>query len=335
MKLLNGVGLGTFPFANPFSKVDSNQARSIIKTFFKNGGEYIDTSPTYAYGEVEALLGKILKEYRRDSFFINSSCGFIRNGNSYIKSGRYNDVIRECEKSLKRLGLNELDMYISHTPDTETGTPFSETIHALETLKKQGKVKAIGVSNVNLDQLKEYNSSGSIQFIQNRFSLLNQNFEKEFIAYCKEQDIGIIAFQVIERGLLTSKFIHSINQISPKDLRMRKPEFQKKVVTVITNWVEKYLYPIAQKNNLPLPTLAIIWALAQDYISLCQCGATKPTQVEDNLKASKYQSEKIIQEIDLAYDILTQSLLKEYQKNVISFMGISIDDTLKGSSTGK
>lgn len=185
------------------------------------------------------------------------------------------------------------------------------------------------------DSIKEYNSTGSIEFIQNRFSLLNQNFSNELISYCKHQDIGIIAFQVIERGLLTEKFIQSNIKLESKDLRNRKPEFKETVRKVIVNWVEKSLYPLAQKNNLPIPALAIMWALSQDFISLCQCGATNQSQVLDNLKSVKCYSEEIIKDIESAYEQLTISLMKQYQKNVISFMGISIEDTLKGSATGK
>ena len=136
MKLLNGIGLGTFPFASPFTKVDESEALNIVTSYINGGGKYIDTAPTYAFGEVENLLGRILKKFNRDDFFINTSCGFIRQGNGYVKSGKYKDVIQDCEESLLRLGLNEIDLYISHTPDTETGTPFSETIAALEDLKK-------------------------------------------------------------------------------------------------------------------------------------------------------------------------------------------------------
>jgi len=335
MKLLNGLGLGTFPFASPFTKVDKESAKKIVATFIEHGGKYIDTSPTYAFGDVEVLLGEILKQINRDSFFINSSCGFVRNGDKYVKSGKYNDVIKECEDSLTRLGLNELDLYISHTPDTETGAPFSETIAALEELKKQGKIKAIGVSNVNLDQLKEYNESNSIQFIQNRFSLLNQNFNEKFVNYCQENEIGIIAFQVIERGLLTEKFINTKTEFDEGDLRNRKPEFEYNVRKVITQWVKSEIYPISVKYNIPISALAIKWALSKEYISLCQCGATNVNQVYSNLKAVSDEALEAIYEIDISYNRLTSSLMQKYKKSVISFMGISIEDTLKGSATGK
>ncbi len=335
MKLLNGIGLGTFPFASPFTKVDESEAVNIVTTYINAGGKYIDTAPTYAFGEVEILLGKILKKFKRDNFFINTSCGFVRQGNGYIKSGRYKDVIQDCDESLLRLGLNEIDLYISHTPDTETGTPFSETISAMEDLKKQGKIKAIGVSNVLLEQLKEYNQSNNVEFVQNRFSLLNQNFDEKFTDYCIKNRIGIVAFQVIERGILTEKFIDSNIELSKNDLRNKKPEFRKGVRWVIQNWVKEDLIPISIRYDLPLSALAIKWALSNDFIALCQCGASNTKQVINNLKSIQSSNSDIIDEINAAYNKLSDFLEKEYQQSVIDFLGISVIDTLKGSATGK
>lgn len=335
MKLLNGIGLGTFPFASPFTKVNESEASNIVTTYLNEGGKYIDTAPTYSFGEVEILLGKILKKFKRDNFFINSSCGFVRQGNGYVKSGRYKDVIQDCEESLLRLGLNEIDLYISHTPDTETGTPFSETISAMEDLKKQGKIKAIGVSNVSLEQLKEYNQSNSVEFVQNRFSLLNQNFDEDFTDYCIDNRIGIVAFQVIERGILTEKFINTNIELSENDLRNKKPEFRKVVRSVVQNWVNDDLLPISIRYDLPLSALAIKWALSNDYIALCQCGATNTKQVLNNLKSIQSSNSDVIDEINASYEKLSDFLEKEYQQTVIEFLGISLKDTLKGSATGK
>jgi aryl-alcohol dehydrogenase-like predicted oxidoreductase len=334
MILLNGIGLGTFPFANPFTKVSEAEATKIVDTFIRNGGKYIDTSPTYSFGEVENLLGRILKKFNRDDFFINTSCGFIRSGDGFKKSGRYNDVIKDCDESLLRLGLDEIDLYISHTPDTETNTPFSETIAALEDLKKQGKIKGIGVSNVTLDQLKEYNETGSVRFVQNRFSLLNQSIEPNFSDYCIKENIGVVAFQVIERGLLTERILENIT-LESNDLRNRKPEFAVNIKTVIAKWVKEELLPVAKKHELPLTAIAIKWALSNEFISMCQCGATNEKQVLNNIKALNKTKSNIIQEINDAYIKLEKTLFNNYNKSVIDFLGINLKDTTGGSASGK
>jgi aryl-alcohol dehydrogenase-like predicted oxidoreductase len=334
MILLNGIGLGTFPFANPFTKVDPKEAKKIVETFIDNGGKYIDTAPTYAFGAVEELLGKILKDFKRDDFFINTSCGFVRDGDGFKKSGKYDDVIKDCDESLMRLGLNEIDLYISHTPDTETNTPFSETISALDDLKKQGKIKEIGVSNVTLDQLKEYNFSNKVKYVQNRFSLLNQNIETGFTKYCLENEIGIVAFQVIERGLLTERVLNGL-KVDSSDLRNKKPEFNDNVKVIIGEWVSDNLLPISKKYQLPLTALSIKWALSNEYIAMCQCGATSTEQVKNNLKAITKTEGHLLSEIDHAYILLENRLLKEYDMSVTEFMGISMKDTTGGSASGK
>lgn len=321
MKLLNGIGLGTFPLANPFSTISEDTAHNIVRTYLDLGGIYIHTSPIYAFGNVEILLGKVLKDYSRDKFFINTSCGYVLKDGQFKISGKYKDVIEDCEGSLKRLGINEIDLYMSHLPDTNT--PFEETMGALEDLRKQGKIKNIGVSNVSLEQLKEYNKNGSVSYLQNRFSLLNQNFDKEFTDYCKEHNIGILAYQVIERGLLTNKVIDGI-KLREGDLRNKKPEFSIEIRNEIGEWVRKLLKPIADKNGIEVSALAIRWAVQRPYIALCLCGATNEGQVRDFMKVSSLNlNESLMGKMDAAYDALEDMLSQKYGKGVKEFMGIA------------
>src|SRR5262249_40309559 len=111
MKLLNGIGLGTFPFASPFTPVSSDAATTIIERYLDLGGIYFDVAPTYSFGGVVELLGNALQKYSRDRFFINSFCGYVLDrSNQYIKSGKFNDVIEDCNSSLKRLKVDYLDL---------------------------------------------------------------------------------------------------------------------------------------------------------------------------------------------------------------------------------
>jgi len=174
-----------------------------------------------------------------------------------------------------------------------------------------------------------------VEFVQNRFSLLNQNFDEDFTDYCIDNRIGIVAFQVIERGILTEKFINTNIELSENDLRNKKPEFRKEVRSVVQNWVKDDLLPISIRYDLPLSALAIKWALSNDYIALCQCGATNTKQVLNNLKSIQSNNSDVIDEINASYKKLSDFLEKEYQQTVIEFLGISLKDTLKGSATGK
>src|SRR6266852_885911 len=111
------LGLGTFPFASPFGEVRADVAADILSGFLSRGGKYIDTAPTYAFGETESLLGRLLSVVPRDDFIINTSCGWVRRGDGYELSGAATDVRKDLEESLHRLQLDYVDVYISHMPD--------------------------------------------------------------------------------------------------------------------------------------------------------------------------------------------------------------------------
>ncbi len=333
MKLLNGIGLGTFPFASPFTPVDGKTAGSILDAYLNGGGRYIDTAPTYGLGKVEELLGELLTKYPRDRFFINTSCGHVRDGEKLRLSGKYNDVLKECDESLRRLHLDYVDLYISHVPDPET--PFTETMRALEEIKKVGKAKHIGVSNVTLEQLQEYNASGSVEFVQNRFSLINQDLPSAFQDYCKANNIGVIAYQVLDRGLLTDSVLKKL-ALGENDLRRRKPEFRENVVREIGAWVGESLQPIAADANINVSTLAIWWALQQPSVALCQCGATNLKQVQQILKVPELQPmPEVLVDVDAAYGLLEKRIRDRFSQSVREFTGLATYNIYAGSPTGK
>lgn len=333
-KIRYKVGLGTFPFANPFGQMNESEAERILQTYLQSGGQYVDTAPTYAFGEVENTIGRIVKKIdpQRRYLSISSMCGHVLDeNNQFKKSGKYKDVIAACEGSLKRLQTDYLDFYISHTPDTET--PFEETISAMVELKKQGKIKNIGVSNVSLDQLKSYNSNGQVQFVENRFSLLNRNFSNDFLDYCKSHNIGIIGFQIIERGLLTDKVLEGIS-LRDGDLRLKKPEFALDVREVIGQWVKTSLKPIADELGLSISGLALWWAMQQPSMAICLTGATKEGQLQSTLKAlSVKPNSNVVKRIDEEYRKFENKISTEYSKSIRSFMGL--DQVVYKSPSGK
>jgi len=332
-KLLNGMGLGTFPFASPFGKMDDNYSREILHAFLKRCGKYIDVAPTYAFGKVEEMLGEEFKKLNRNQFFVNTSCGYVKNGDAYLVSGKYDDVIEDCEASLKRLQLDYIDLYISHIPDVKT--PFEETISAMRELKRQGKIKHIGVSNVTLEQLKEYNQNGDVEFVQNRFSLLNQSIDKDFSDYLMTNNIGLVAYQVLDRGLLTDKMLGKFS-VNDGDLRKKKPEFNENVINEISLWVTNDLKPIADKYGISISTLAIKWAQKQPFIAMCQCGATKLEQLADfEVAVNKLIPSIFYNEVDNAYIKLQERIKEKYNQTVRQFMGLESYNLYSGSASGK
>jgi len=315
MSKVTGVGLGLFPFANVFSKVA--EPEKIIFSFIENGGMYIDTAPVY---EVDDILSKILTKIPRGKYLLSSKC--VTGANEVgekVRSGKYDRIISQCNIQLRELGIDCFDIYMSHIPAPDA--TFDETMSAMVDLQKQGKIKEIGVSNVKLDQLKEYNKNGDVSYVQNRFSLLNQSFSNEFNKYCQEFGIKYIPYQVIERGQLTNKALDGL-QYDDNDLRNKKPEFDDGVWNEVQKWVVGELYPIAQSQNLSLEVLSIGWSLHQPNMALCVVGATTSKQIEETLKAQSVDlDEDVLNIIDAKYDEFEKKIKAQYGKTLSEFRG--------------
>lgn len=322
MRQRNRVGLGTFPFANVFSKVSEKEAKAIVERFLDLGGYYIDTAPLYGFGEVEEILGEALSEFSREKYFLMSKCGIVGiEENEKRKSSKYDDVILECYKSLKRLKTDYIDLYFVHSPDPETA--FDETVSALKELKDQGKIKQIGVSNVSLEELKAYNTTGLISFVQNRFSLINRSIDEAINEYLEKNDIKLVPYNVLEQGQLTSRFLEEVI-LGSGDVRAGLESWRKKQLEVVLDWVKDELEPIAESLGVEISQLAISWVLHQPYISFPIVGATSVEQVESNMKADGIKLTKSdLVKIDKAYNKLHEKILREDNLDVHEFRGLN------------
>lgn len=322
----NRVGLGTFPLADVFSHISRDGAKNIVRQFLDKGGYYIDTAPMYGFGEVECLLGEALSTYLRESYYVASKCGYIdvedKTFQTIQKSGKYEDVIRECERSLKRLKVDYIDLYFMHSPDPKTAV--DETMRAMIKLQEDGKIKEIGTSNVNLTELKEYNQSSKISFIQNRFSLLNRSIDAELEKYMVENFIKLVPYQVIDRGQLTGKVFEGVGKLREGDLRVGRSDWLPDRLNIIVDWVKSSLSPIAKKLGVTLEQLSIAWALHQKYVGFVIVGNTNPEYTEINLKANNIKlSSKTIAEIDKAYEFLEALVKEKYGQTIREFRGLN------------
>ncbi|OGK24181.1 hypothetical protein A3A46_00530 [Candidatus Roizmanbacteria bacterium RIFCSPLOWO2_01_FULL_37_13] len=322
----NRVGLGTFPLAGVFNKITKEKAKELVKLFLKSGGYYIDVAPMYGFGEVEKLLGEVLKDFPRDQFYLITKCGYKdvegKTFQTIPRGAKYEDVIRECEISLKRLNLNYIDLYFVHFPDPVT--PFEETMKALNKLQEQGKIKEIGVSNVNLIELKEYQKYGKVKFIQNRFSLINRSINPEFQKYLLENKIGLIPYQVIDRGQITGKVFEGIDQLREGDLRIGRSDWLSEQLNLISRWVKNNLSPIAKRLKITLGQLSIAWVLHQNYLSFVIVGATNREFIPINLKANDIKlDKKTLEEIDIAYSKLEKEIKQKYGQTIREFRGLN------------
>jgi aryl-alcohol dehydrogenase-like predicted oxidoreductase len=255
------------------------------------GVNLIDTAPIYGFGHSEQVVGKALRG-RRDEAVLVTKCGqvwhtdkgthaFDSEGKSIYHYLGPESVRYEVEQSLKRLGTDNIDVYLVHVPDKTT--PASATMGEMLRLKEEGKIRAIGVSNVTLQQLQEFRKAGPIEVDQELYSMLDRGIEKELLPMCAIYHISLMAYSPLVQGLLTGK-IGPDRKFTGDDLRRENPRFQPENLQKAADLLEE-LRPIAQANGLTLGQLAIAWTIQREGASHVLVGARTADQVEENAAA--------------------------------------------------
>jgi len=308
---LTTVGLGTWAMGGPWQfgwgPQDDSQAIDSILKALDVGINWIDTAPIYGCSHSEQLLGKALKQTSLKPI-IATKCGLLWNEKREKTDCLDADsIIKECNASLKRLGIETIDLYQMHWPNPDN--QIEEAFQAMAKLVKQGKVRHIGVSNFSADQLKRIKDIAPIASLQPPYSMLKRDFEDNLTDYCEQNNIGVIVYSPMQRGLLTGKFNDErLKSLAPDDHRLKNPDFQSPSFAATMELVEN-LKPIAEKNNITLAQLAISWTLRSDVVTAAIVGARKPDQIIETAKASNIElSTEDINEIQL--------LLKQRQQKL-------------------
>lgn len=279
---VNPIGLGTNAVGghNLFPDLDEQAGKDLVKTAIENGINFIDTAYLYGLGRSEELVGEAVKETgRRDELTIATKISPVFEGDDMKQSNEPSFLKEEVEKSLERLQTDHIDLMYLHYPDEDT--PKDQAIAALKTLKDEGKIRAIGVSNFSLEQLKEANMDGHVDVFQGEYNLLARSSEKELFPYLKNQDISFVPFFPLASGLLTGKF-NKDDTFS--DLRKNLPAFQGEAFENNIAKVEK-LRPIAEEKGVDIAHVVLAWYLTRDVIDVIIPGAKRSEQVLNNLKA--------------------------------------------------
>ncbi len=331
-RIFGGCGLGTFPFTGAFGPLSNEGINSILDAYFSRGGVYLDTAPTYGFGETEKKLGEYLGSRPRDSYAISTSCGYVKIGDKYEISGKAEHVRRDLEESLERLKLQYVDIYISHIPDPNT--PLHLTMRELNRAKEEGLAKYIGVSNVSSRQIKEYLIGGPFDIVQNRFSFLNRTIDDEMSELCIKNNIKVIAYQVIERGILTSRGPAAVRK-NANDLRNKKPEFSEESLKNISSLVQMHIQPIAERLNTTIESLMTKWAVHAPPVALAQLGAKSVNQIMDMPIGEQVLASTVVQELEDAYRLIEEAVTRQQYRSIRAAMGLEGYDIAKsGSASG-
>lgn len=287
--LLPAISLGLW---HNFGSVDvfSNFIR-IAHTAFDNGITHFDLANNYGpvYGSAEENFGRILKKglgAYRDELLISTKAGYDMWPGPYGNWGSRKYLMASLDQSLKRMGLDYVDIFYSHRPDPET--PLEETMGALADIVRQGKALYVGISNYNAEQtakalaiLKEHRVPCLIH--QARYSLFDRRTEPDLLPLLKEEGVGMIAFSPLAQGLLTNKYLHGI----PENSRAAKStgHLQREQVTEEKINKIRRLNELAMERGQTLAEMALAWLLKDDRVTSVLVGASSVDQLLDNLKA--------------------------------------------------
>lgn len=270
---------------------EEKAALEAIDAALDAGVNFIDTAPAYGLGLSEEIVGKAVRG-RRDKVIIATKCGLVwhtQRGKLFFHQDgrpvhRYlgADSIRyECEQSLKRLGTDYIDLYQTHWQDSTT--PIAETQGALLDLKREGKIRAIGVSNATLDQIEEYRKVGPIDADQERYSMLDRQQEAALLPYCKKNGLAFLAYSPLAHGLLTGK-MGPDRVFKGDDLRRNDPRFSVENRARIAEMLKKF-GSVAKRHNLTIGQAVIAWTLEQPGLTHALVGARNPQQAAENAAA--------------------------------------------------
>lgn len=281
-------GIGGAPFWS--TEGDAVSERAIIKSY-ELGINFFDTAPVYGFGRSEILVGKALKSVR-DKIILATKCGLRWDREelgSIKKVATRKSIFEEIDLSLKRLETDYIDLYQVHWPDVNT--PQAETMEALLDIQRQGKVRYIGVSNYNVDQMKDCLKVGQIVSLQSEYSLVQRSLEKEIIPFCVEKNIGVIAYSPLASGVLTGKYDKTTKF---KDWRGKGilGSFIGEAYVKNIKKVDK-LKEISKATGRACGHLAINWAIRQRGMTSALVGVKNASQMEENIKALGWEPEPL------------------------------------------
>jgi len=308
---LTTVGLGTWAMGGPWQfgwgPQDDSEAIAAILEAIERGVNWLDTAPVYGLGHSEELVGKALKQ-TSEKPLIATKCGLLWNDKREKVSCLKSQSIRqECHASLKRLGVEVIDLYQIHRP--EPAEDVEQAWEEMAKLAEEGKVRYTGVSNFNVEQIEHIQKIAPVASLQPPYNMLHREVEDELLGYCAENKIGVVVYSPMCRGLLTGKFSQErLAGLPLDDHRRRSPDFHDPQFTATLQLVDQ-LRPIAEHNGKTLAQLAISWVLRRSEVTAAIVGARRPDQIAETSAAS---------DIELTAEDIgeIEQLLAERQKKI-------------------
>jgi aryl-alcohol dehydrogenase-like predicted oxidoreductase len=285
------IGGGGYAFG--WGPQDDAESLATMRRALDLGINWIDTAAVYGLGHSEEIIGKFFRTLpsgQRPMVF--TKCGLVWDAKDPTKAPnrilKPDSIRRECEASLRRLGVERIDLYQFHWPD-DTGTPVEESWATMERLIEEGKVRAIGVSNFNVDLLNRCRALGDVHSLQPPFSMINRAAAEKELPWCAAHGTGVICYSPMQSGLLTERFsAERMTSLAKDDWRHMSAQFHQPNLDRNLA-LRDALLPIAKRHNTYVSSIAIAWILQWPGVTGAIVGARKPEQVDGWIGAASTQ----------------------------------------------
>ncbi len=304
---ITNIGLGTWAIGGggwkfAWGPQDDKESIAAIHKAIDIGINWIDTAALYGLGHSEIVVGKAIKDMKEKPIIATKCCRCWDEKRKIFNSLKKESIRSEVEASLKRLRVDVIDLYQIHWPIPDED--IEEGWDTIANLIKEGKIRYGGVSNFSVEQLKRIQPIHPIASLQPPYSMLDRGVEEGLLDYCKKNNIGVICYSPMHRGLLTGKFSKErVANLPNDDHRRKNMQFQEPQLSVNLQLVEA-LRPIAGKNNITLAQLAIAWVLRKKEVTAAIVGARSQSQIQETAASGDVKlAEDDIKTIEKLLDI--------------------------------
>lgn len=279
------VGLGTWALGDDFwGSVDDRESIKAIHAAIDAGINLIDTAPAYGAGHSEEVVGKAIKD-RRERVIVATKVGVLRRGKEFVRSLKPESVRAEIDDSLRRLGVDVIDLWQIHWPDAST--PLEDTLGEIERIRAQGKFRYLGVSNFDIPLMEKARAVSEIVSLQPHYSLLERKIDAEILPYCASHGVGVLGYGTLAAGLLTGKFTE-VPKFAPGDHRDNFYPFFAEPLFGRVQQLLSVLSEIAVERKVTVGQVATNWAISQRGMTTALVGAKNVAQAAQNAAAGDF-----------------------------------------------
>jgi aryl-alcohol dehydrogenase-like predicted oxidoreductase len=280
------IAFGTWQLGGEWGEFNEDEADAAIRTARELGVNLFDTAHGYGFGASERVLGRALREdlaQRRDELVVATKGGLRMTDDGLVRDSSPDWIREGTERSLEALGVDYVDLFQVHWPDAEV--PFSETAGALQQLVDEGKIRHVGVSNFDPEQMSEFAETRPVETLQPPYDLFRRGIEDEILPYCREHDIGTLVYGALAHGLLTGA-MDETTTFADDDWRSGAPFFKGEPFQRNLQRVQE-LAPLASELGVSVSRLAIAWTLANPAVDVTIVGARHPDHITDSVAAAE------------------------------------------------